>query len=126
MSAAKFAAELEAFRLRCESRVRETFVGATDRVQASLVEGSPLTGAPGQPVDLGTLKNSFVPQFTSGETWETTTNLVYAPLIEDGVSGKGTPLTLRSKVGGFHSAKLTRAGWERIVDDAAKAAGGGA
>jgi hypothetical protein len=122
----RFADQLRAFAAKAERITRDTFVNTTTEVQRSVVEGSEVTGAPGQPVDLGNLKNSFIPQFTSNTTWETTTVFRYAPSIEDGFSYQwGVPLTLRSKVGGFHSVKLTRAGWERIIETAAKQAGAG-
>jgi hypothetical protein len=119
----QFTNALRAFTLKAERITRDTFVNSTTEVQRSVVEGSEVTGAPGQPVEFGTLKNSFIPEFTSASTWQTTTNLVYAPYIEDGARPDGVTLTLRSKVGGFHSAKLTRAGWERIVKKAAQDAG---
>jgi hypothetical protein len=121
-----FGEHLRAFALKAERITRDTFVNTTTEVQRSVVEGSEVTGAPGQPVDTGTLKNSFTPAFTSPTSWQTTTNLVYAPYIEDGVRPDGVTLTLRSAVGGFHSVKLTRAGWERIVLESAKQAGAGA
>lgn len=120
-----FQKDLKKFTLKADRITRGTFVNATTEVQRSVVEGSEVTGAPGQPVDTGTLKNSFTAQFTGRDTWETTTNLVYAPFIEDGVRPDGVSLSLRSKVGGFHSAKLTRAGWGKIVEKAAQDAGAG-
>jgi hypothetical protein len=121
----RFADQLRAFAAKAERITRDTFVNTTTEVQRSVVEGSEVTGAPGQPVDTGTLKNSFTPEFTSDSTWQTTTNLAYAPYIEDGVRPDGVTLTLRSAVGGFHNVKLTRAGWERIIETAAKQAGAG-
>ena len=79
------------------------------------VEGSSITGAPGQPVDTGALRASFVDDFVSPTSWRIQTNIEYAPAIEDGIGAHG-PITLRSKVGGHHSVKKTVAGWERIVD----------
>jgi hypothetical protein len=126
MSAAGFGRELRSFSVKAERVTRATFVRCTTEVQRSLVEGSPLTGAPGQPVDTGTLRASFIPRFNSLTDWQITTPLVYAPYIEDGVRPDGVTLSLRSVVGGFHSAKLTRAGWPQIVKAAALASGGGA
>jgi hypothetical protein len=116
-NAASFALRLRAASARHQETVRRAFLRATEEVQRSVVEGSELTGAPGQPVDLGYLKGSFIPDFVSPLRWRLTTNAAYAPSIEDGVSYAhgGTPLTLRSPVGGFHSVKLTKAGWPRIV-----------
>lgn len=95
-------------------------------VHQSIQEGSPITGAPGQPVGQygpgynegsvgGTLKGSWQVTFPSPEIAEITTNLVYAKPIEDGV-GKYGPLRLRSSVGGFHSVALTRINFPRLVD----------
>ena len=67
-----------------------------------------------QPVDISTLKNSWQITFPDPNTAQTATNIIYAKPIEDGVGVYG-PLTLRSKTGGFHSVKLTRAAWPKIV-----------
>ncbi len=113
-----FDGDLKRFGLKCEVRTHEDFVGVTTEVHRSLVEGSEITGAPGQPVDEGILKGSFIPRFLSPWSWVDETNLEYAPSIEDGLSyaNGGTPMTLRSPVGGFHSAKLTVAGFQKIVE----------
>lgn len=103
--------DLNRFARKLDKRVQDIFVGATGEVQKSVVDGSSVTGAPGQPVDTGALRSSWIPEFTSQVTWQTTTGLVYAPIIEDAVG-----ITLRSAVGGFHSVKLTRGGWANIVD----------
>jgi hypothetical protein len=106
-----FSQDLARFAEKVEKRQRALFVRATLEVQRSVVEGSEITTAPGQPVDTGALKGSWQPEYLTDWTWQTTTNLVYAPIIEEGQN-----MTLRSEVGGFHSVKLTRGGWQRIVD----------
>ena len=110
-----FERDLESFTSKVERLTKDAFVDATVEVRRSIVEGSTLTGAPGQPVDTGALKASFVDNFTGPTSWQITTNMEYAPPIEDGV-GRFGPITLRSSVGGFHSVALTVAGWQRIVD----------
>lgn len=101
--------------VRVQSVLREHFLDVCAESERSIVEGSELTGAPGQPVDEGTLKASWQIAFPDEDTATIGTNVVYAEPIEDGV-GKYGPLTLRSQVGGWHSVKLTVAGFSRIVD----------
>jgi hypothetical protein len=103
-----------------ERKVTRAFHIATDEVQRSVVYGSERTGAPGQPVDTGLLRASWIAEFLSPSRWQLTTNTEYAPVIESNLRGA----TLKSKVGGFHSVKLTRAGWSRIVAFAAAEARG--
>jgi hypothetical protein len=113
-----FKDQTQAFSVKVFRMERDVFHGVTEEVQRSLVEGSEITGAAGQPVDTGTLKASFTPQFIDANTWQTSTHLKYATSIEDGVSYAhgGRPMTLRSATGGFHSAKQTRVGFPRIVE----------
>jgi len=106
-----FGDDLRLFADKVEARVQDVFIGCTGEVQRSVVEGSEVTAAPGQPVDTGTLKGSWIGEFESADAWHTTTNVEYAPYIEEGVG-----MTLRSEVGGFHSVALTRGGWQKIVD----------
>lgn len=118
-----FRSDLERHKRNTRARLRQTFVAATEEVQRSIVEGSAITGAPGQPVGQyahkvgGALKGSWIPRFLGPWVWRTTTRLDYAPSIEDGVSYAhgGSRMTLRSSVGGFHSVKMTRTGWPSIV-----------
>lgn len=116
-SATDFQKALYAFQVSSARRVKDAFAISITEVRRSVVEGSTLTGAPGQPVDIGTLRGSWTDNKVAPLVWELTSGLVYTKSIEDGVSYAhgGTPLTLRSTVGGFHSVKLTRAGWDKIV-----------
>jgi hypothetical protein len=89
----------------------------------SIQFGSPLTAAPGQPVDKGNLRNSWQDERVSPTEHIVSTPIVYADNIEDGISSHGTPMTLRSAVGGFHSVALTVSNFDRIVDAAVEAVG---
>jgi hypothetical protein len=106
-----FSADLLDFARKLKLRNQRVFLTSVTEVDRSIRVGSPLTGAPGQPVDTGALRNSWETTFPTKSTAEVSTAQNYAPYIEDGAG-----MQLRSKVGGFHSVKLTRAGWQRIVD----------
>lgn len=99
---------------------------------ASIQDGSPLTGAPGQPVDTGYLKNSWQMVQDSPDSIVIGTNVAYAGVIEDGVRSSydpdGTPRPkampgqgeagrhIKSTVGGHHSVALTHANMDRLVE----------
>jgi len=110
-----FADDVRVFNRKIEAQERDIFTGVVDLAHESIVEGSPVTGAPGQPVDTGALKSSFVKEYVSKDEAIISTNLEYAPYIEDGGNDRGE-FTLRSGVGGFHSVALTLAGFDKIVD----------
>jgi hypothetical protein len=110
-----FESDLRRFALKVEGRCKDFVTQASVEVQRSIVEGSEITAAPGQPVDTGALRASWTPERISDLEWQTTTNLDYAPGIEDAIGPNG-PITQRSEVGGFHSVALTRGGWVNIVD----------
>lgn len=84
-------------------------------VLESIHTGSPITGAPGQPVDTGALRASWQLTFPTSEIAEITTKIAYAKAIEDGI-GRYGPMTVRSEVGGFHSVALTRTNFPRLLD----------
>lgn len=102
----------------------------------SIVEGSPLTGAPGQPVDTGVLKASWTRTYLDANTQLIASGgqaSAYNYIIENGIadvasrSGNVTGhtqvrLTLRSPVGGFHSVALTIASFPQLVAAAQAAA----
>lgn len=109
-----FRDDVSRFSLTVQSRSRNVFVGVTTEVQRSITVGSEITNAPGQPVDTGALRASWVGEFLDADSWQTATNLAYARPIEAGI-GRYGPLTLRSAVGGFHSVALTVNGFPAIV-----------
>lgn len=138
-----FADDINRFTLKLRETSDEVFVGVAQAVHESVVEGSPVTGAPGQPVDTGNLKNSWQLTFPERGLAQTATNVVYAEAIEEGQQEPHTrrqrsrfgieqifveprPMVLRSQVGGFHSVKLTRAGFTRLVRSAVQRVRGGA
>lgn len=104
-----FEGQLNDFARLVDRRIHDTFVGCATEVHRSVVEGSALTGAPGQPVDTGNLKGSWVPEFLSPTYWQTTTGVEYARHVEENVRG------VKFKNHGPHSVALTRTGWPRIV-----------
>ncbi len=108
----KFGDDLKGFGVKIIRMEKDVFHGVTEEVHRSIVEGSQITSAPGQAVDTGALRASFTPQFLDENTWQTTTHLKYAPIMEENLRGA----QLRSAVGGFHSVALTRVGFPRIVD----------
>lgn len=109
-----FADDMRRFQLDIESRTREAFVETVTEVTRSVVEGSEITGAPGQPVDTGALRASWHTEFNSPTEATLGTDLEYAPIIEDNPRG----VTFQNH--GPHSVKLTIAGFQRIVDDVAR------
>lgn len=119
---AQFRQQLYRWGIKSARNVHKAFLFSTLEVQRSVVLGSEVTGAPGQPVDEGILRGSWIGEFDSSTSWMLSTNVEYAVYIEDGGNDLG-PFTLQSEVGGFHSVKLTRSNWDRIVEFAALRAG---
>jgi hypothetical protein len=115
-----FGGQLRDWGDKAKRREGAVFHTAVFTAHKSITVGSPLTGAPGQPVDTGRLRNSWQIVILSPREVRILTSMKYARSIEDGLSyaHAGKPLTLRSQVGGFHSLKLTVANWNRIVEDA--------
>lgn len=116
-SAAEFSEQLKGFGELTKARRKLLFRRVVEHVGRSIRFGSPTTGAPGQPVKSGDLLKSWRQEgdADSGRvTW--ISNLYYAPIIEDNWRGA----TLRSPVGGFHSVKLTVAGYGAIIDEELK------
>jgi hypothetical protein len=105
---------------KIKARSQAVFVNVASRAHAGIVNGDPLTGALGQPVDTGNLRDSWQLQFESPTAALISTNVEYAPIIEDNVRG----VTFKNH--GPHSVRLTIAGLGKIVEaETLKAVGNG-
>jgi hypothetical protein len=117
-----FARDVLRFVTQTKAVTREVYVSIATKAHASIKEGSAVTGAPGQPVDSGFLRNSWILAIGPTEA-RIQTNVAYAPVIEyndrsqyndqgkmpepvEGVTRK----PIKSTVGGHHSVRLTIAG----------------
>ncbi len=118
-----FGAQVRRFAVDLEATTTAVFVNTAAAVHESIVNGSPITGAPGQPVDTGALKASFILDFRNATEAEISTNIEYAPYVEDGIAGKNDHPHYR--VGGPHSVKLTIAGAPQLLENEARKLGGG-
>jgi hypothetical protein len=125
---AKFTAQLK-------GAVLDTLRYMEEETERSIRFGSEITGAPGQPVSTGFLINSWITDREADGSFTISTNVAYAPVIEDnsraafepqGVQAPkrepGAGALPKSTVGGNHSVKLTRAGMDKITDVAVRQA----
>ncbi len=115
-----WSSDIERFRLKVHRRKKAIFLRWVDLIFDSVVDGSSVTGAPGQPVQIANLKRSWQKVLEAEFEALVITNSPYAPGIEDQVGSLGQTITLRSAVGGFHSVKLTRAGATKLLRQAAR------
>jgi hypothetical protein len=115
-----FDADIKRFELKLEGMATGLLPAVAATAHDSIVNGSPLTGAPGQPVDTGNLKASWQLMFPTPEVAEIVTKSVYAVPNETGITDDGRPYLQRSPVGGRHSVALTFAGMTRIVEHETK------
>ena len=122
-----FADDLARFATKTQGKSNALFTNVASGVKESIVNGSAVTGAPGQPVDTGTLKASWQLTFESKSAALVSTNVAYAPVIEDNLRSSFNPRgvqperepgrkAIKSTVGGSHSVKLTVGGFDRIVE----------
>ena len=91
-----------------------------DLAAKSIVSGSQITGAPGQPEGEGDLKRSWRVESLGPARAAIVPSSPYARPNEDGVRKFGKPYVQHSSVGGRHSVKLTRRNFQRLVNVAAK------
>lgn len=115
-----FLDEVNAFANDMEKRAHDTFDTTVELTKQSWQFGSALTGSPGVIVDTADLQRSIMREDISPTEAIISTNSEHARPIEDGIGPHG-PLTQRQPVGGFHALALTVAGFDRIVDAAARA-----
>lgn len=111
-----FGTQLRYWHAKVVGQERETFVNSASALKDSIVNGSPVSGAPQLPVETGNLRNGVQLEFDAPDSALIYTNVEYAEHVEDNVRG----VTFR--VGGPHGWKLTRAGFPRIVEDEARKA----
>lgn len=111
-NSAQFARKLNAFAKLATDRWELLFRRVHAHVRRSILYGSDITGAPGQPKLSGDLIKSWE-DTGSDASYQIAfiSRLVYAKIIEDNFRGA----TLRSKQGGFHSVKMTRSAFHLIV-----------
>lgn len=134
MSAQDFDAQITRWLQKVEQRRTMLFVNTANATKNSITEGSAVTGAPGQPVDTGTLKASWVLAWDDPTHALIATNIAYAPVIEENSRAaydeRGDPAAtarrnpdgswrrpVKSIVGGHHSVKLTHANFDALVRD---------
>lgn len=116
MSAAAFVRDCRLHLSKTRQLNQRVFTDSVTEAYRSITVGSEITAAPGQPVQTGALLRSWVTDQQGDAHATISTGSPYAQQIEDGYRHGYGALTLRSLVGGWHSVKLTRAGWHRIVD----------
>ena len=122
-----FADDLKRFAVKTQGKSNALFINVAKDVKSSIVDGSAVTGAPGQPVDSGALKASWQLTFESKQSALVSTNIAYAPVIEDNLRSSFNPRgempekdalrkLKKSIVGGSHSVKLTVGAFDRLVE----------
>jgi hypothetical protein len=118
MSAEQFGSQLRYWHAKAEKLEQAIFVNSASALKDSIVNGSPVTGAPQLPVETGNLRAGVQLEFDAPDSALIYTNVEYAEHVEDNVNG------VKFRVGGPHGWKLARAGFQRVVDDeTTKAAG---
>lgn len=116
-NADSFDRDLQRIAIDIEARSQAVFVESMNEAKRSIVEGSEITGAPGQPVDENNLRPSWFLRFLGPLEAVIATNTVYAESNEDGIARPhGGPYRLLSAVGGRWSVAKTIAGMQRIIE----------
>lgn len=103
-----FADQLRNFAAKTKEDMGLIRSGVDAEMFTSVVDGSAITGAPGQPVHDGELRDSWKQEVSDTET-VTSTDVPYARAVEENIGNKVY------KSGGPHSAALTVAGFPQIV-----------
>lgn len=109
---------------RVTTRYNNMHDAMDDIMLESIQVGSPITGAPGQPVDEFVLLPSYHVEKMGPRTSRIVSYEPYSWGIENAVGPHG-PIKLRSSVGGFHSIKRTVAANDRVAAAALRRLNGG-
>lgn len=121
-----FADDLRRFTAMTERRMLDVHAATVVLAHQSITIGSVITGAPGQPVDLGNLRNSVQIEHESPTRALISTNVEYAEAVEDAVGPYGPRVYgAKNGIGGSHSLKQTMAGGQALVDEAVRLVGWG-
>ncbi len=118
-----FTDDIKGFTVKLEAKNQELFANIVSATKESIVNGSPVTGSPGQPVDTANLRNSWTEGFESESVATISTNVEYAPYVEEGLA-HGQPAHFQNH--GPHSVEQTALGFDRLVVDEARKLEGGA
>jgi hypothetical protein len=105
-----FSSDISNWSAKVQANGQKVFLNTASHAFESIVNGSSVTGAPGQPVDTGALRNSWQLTFPSPTEALIATNLDYAVHVEENVRG----VTFHNH--GPHSVRLTALGLNRIVE----------
>lgn len=111
-TAALFRRNLKKFVRISKERQILLYNRSLDHVERSIVHGSSVTGAPGQPKKSGDLIKSWKEEGSrQAQSVSFTSELPYAHDREDNRRGA----TQRSSIGGSHSVKITRVNYGLII-----------
>lgn len=123
-----FSDQIRAFSEKVQKRTDDVFANIVNATADSIVNGSPVTGSPGQPVGQygpgyhpgevgGDLKASWQISEVTPTSALISTNSEHAVQNEYGISATDGPYFQRTSIGGRHSVAHTIAGFQKIVDD---------
>lgn len=112
--AAPFETQLQQFVNILDERQQAVFAGVVDATYGSIVEGSPVTGAAGQPVDTGALRDSWKVTYERPGVAVIASDSPYARYVEHNTGN------VRYANHGPHSVKQTRAGLPELAKRVAR------
>lgn len=115
-----FSAGFGRFRMKVEAFSVDLLPRVGELMYESIVNGSPITGAPGQPELSGDLERSYELTFPTPDSVQVATMSSYAVPNETGIRAGGGKYVQHSSKGGRWSVSLTRRGLQNIVDVAAR------
>lgn len=107
---------LRTIRVQALAHTEAEFAEIVIEAHTSIVFGSTITGAPGQAVDTGALRASWILEMLSKLRAMISTNVNYALAVEDGVGPHGPVRYGKSGIGGSFSVALTELGMPLIAE----------
>jgi len=123
----RFDLDMAAVATELRADLTRLFDDSVNMAAESIVNGSGITGSPGQPVKDDVLRKSWVTTKLSPTHATVLTDNEYAEPNETGIPPIGMKTyNLLSPVGGRYSISKTVAGWGKIVDAAIAKQGQGA